>query len=234
MKAIFRKRNLAVLAVATCVITAGCGSTTSPKLSAGALLAKAKATVDAAASLHFALSSKNVASKGTNLVGGNGDFVRPSSLQGSFAVTISGFTATVKVVSVGSVFEAELPLSSSYTKTSPASFGLQNPASLLSPSTGLTRLLTLGGNAKLGSQERIGGELLDTVAYQIPGNDVPVLPDANPSLPVDMTAAIDPANFQLRSVTLVGPLTSATSSSTYTVTLSNYGEHVTIALPPAS
>lgn len=217
-----------------CILAAACGSTPSPKVSAAELLAKAKATVDAASGLHFTLSSQNVAHTGTNLIGGNGDLERPASLSGSFDVAINGFTAAVKVVSVGAVFEAELPLSNSFTKTSPAAFGLENPASLLSPSTGLSRLLTLDSNAKLGKQERIGGELLDTVSYQIPGKDVPVLPDANPAQPVDMTVAINPSNFQMRSVTLVGPLTSATSNSTYTVTLSNYGEHISIALPPAS
>ncbi len=225
---------LAVAAAAASVALGACGSTSTAKLSAGDLLAKAEQTVNATNSLHFVLTSSNVSSSGTNLVGGSGDLERPNSLQGSFKVTISGFTATVKVAAVGAVFEAELPLSSSYTKTSPAEFGLENPASLLSPSTGLIKLLSLGSGATLSGQERVEGELLDTVSYQIPGKDVPVLPDENPSKPVGMTAAIDPSNFQLRSVTLVGPLTSSTSNSTYVVTLTDYGEHVTITLPPTS
>ncbi len=226
-----KTHTLLAAAVASVALVA-CGSTAATKLSAGELLAKAEQTVNATDSLHFVLTSSNVSPSGTNLVGGSGDLERPESLQGSFKVTISGFTATVKVAAVGAVFEAELPLSSSFTKTDPTEFGLENPASLLSPSTGLISLLGLGSAATVTGQERVDGELLDTVSYQIPGKDVPVLPDENPSKPVDMTAAIDPSNFQLRSVTLVGPLTSSTSNSTYVVTLTNYGEHVKITLPP--
>jgi lipoprotein LprG len=136
------------------------------------------------------------------------------------------------VVSVGDVFEAELPFTNHYEKTNPANFGLTNPAELLDPNKGLTNLLALAQNPKTGPTVRVGGELLDTVTYTVPGNDIPVLPDANPSKPVDLTVAVNPTNYQLRSVTLVGPLTSATSNSTFVLTLSNYDEHVTITLPP--
>lgn len=223
----------AALVLLAAFALAACGSST-PKVSAPVLLQKAKAKADASSAVHFVLTSKNVALTGTNLVGGQGDLARPSSLQGSFSVAISGFTANVKVVSVGDVFEAELPFSSHYTKTNPANFGLTNPAELLDRDKGLTKLLTLAQNPTLGPSERVGGELLETVSYTVPGTAIPVLPDENPSKPVQLTVAINPSNYELRSVTLVGPLTSATSDSTYVVTLSNYDEHVNITLPPAS
>lgn len=223
----------AALVLLAAFALAACGSST-PKVSAPVLLQKAKAKADASSAVHFVLTSKNVALTGTNLVGGQGDLARPSSLQGSFSVAISGFTANVKVVSVGDVFEAELPFSGHYTKTNPANFGLTNPAELLDRDKGLTKLLTLAQNPTLGPSERVGGELLETVSYTVPGTAIPVLPDENPSKPVQLTVAINPSNYELRSVTLVGPLTSATSDSTYVVTLSNYDEHVNITLPPAS
>ncbi|MDE3202807.1 MAG: LppX_LprAFG lipoprotein [Acidobacteriota bacterium] len=210
-----------------------CSSST-PTVSAATLLQKAKATADSASAVHFVLSSSGVSLSGTNLVNGEGDLVRPSSMQGSFGVAISGFTANVKVVSVGGVFEAELPFTGHYTKTDPASFGLKNPAVLLDPAQGLTRLLTLAQAPTLGRSVRQSGELLETVSYSVPGSAVPVIPDINPSKPVQLTVAINPKSYQLRTVTLTGPFTSATSNSTYVVTLSNYGEHVSITLPAAS
>lgn len=218
--------------VASCALAA-CGSS-APKVSASVLLQKAKTKADSSSSVHFVVTSKNVALTGTNLVGGEGDLARPSSMQGSFSVAVSGFTANVKVVSVGDVFEAQLPFTSHYAKTNPANFGLTNPAELLDPNKGLTKLLTLAQNPKLGPSERVGGELLETVSYTVPGTAIPVLPDENPSQPVQLTVAINPSSYELRSVTLVGPLTSATSDSTYVVTLSNYDEHVNITLPPTS
>lgn len=215
-------------------LLAACGSSPSAQVSAAVLLQKAKTTADAASAVHFVLTSSNVSLSGTNLVSGEGDLVRPSSLQGTFSVAVSGFTAKVDVASVGDVFEAKLPFTNHFQKTNPANFGLTNPALLLDPQKGLAKLLTLAQNPKLGPTKRVGGELLDTVSYSVPGSAVPVLPDANPSRPVQLTVAIDPRSYQLRSVTLVGPLTSATSDSTYVVTLTKYDEHVTVTLPPTS
>jgi lipoprotein LprG len=218
--------------LATIVGACSSSSSAAPKVSATELLQKAKATADAANSVHFVLTSSDVSHSGTNILGGQGDLARPDSLRGTFSVAVSGFAATVKAVAVGNVFEAELPFTSTYQKTNPANYGLGNPAQLLDPSKGVVGLLTLAQNPTLGKPELVGGEHLDTVTYTVPGQDVPVLPDANPSQPVQLTVAVNPSSYQLRSVTLVGPLTSATSDSTYVVTLSNYNEHVDISLPP--
>lgn len=223
-----------VVMLAAALAVSACGSSSTPKANASELLQRAKSTADGASSVRFILTSSNVSLSSTNIISGKGDLARPASLQGSFSVAISGFTANVKVAAVGDVFEAELPFTSHYTKTNPANFGLTNPAELLDPQKGLTNLLTLAQDPKLGPTKRVGGELLDTVTYTVPGADIPVLPDANPGQPVDLTVAVNPTSFQLRSVTLVGPLTSATSNSTYVVTLTNYNEHVDITLPPTS
>jgi lipoprotein LprG len=227
-------RRLCTVALALPLLgVAACSSSATTHASAAVLLQKAKSTADSASAVHFVLTSSNVSLDSTNITGGTGDLARPSSLRGTFKVALSGFTASVKVVSVGDVFEAELPFTNHYEKTDPANFGLTNPAELLDPNKGLTNLLALAENPQRGASERVAGELLDTVTYTVPGNDIPVLPDANPSKPVELTVAINPSNYQLRSVTLIGPLTSATSNSTFVVTLSNYDEHVTITLPPA-
>jgi lipoprotein LprG len=210
------------------------GSSSAPKGNPETLLQQAKATLDAATSVHFKLASSNVSAGGTNLTGGEGDLVRPDAMQGTFTVTISGFSADVKVVTKGGVFMAELPFSSGYKVTNPSSFGLTNPAELMQPNTGLTNLLTEAQNPKFTSEVRIGGELLYTITFTVPGSSIPVLPDANPSKPVEGVAAINPSNHQLRQITLTGPFTSSSSNSTFVLTLTNYNEPVTITLPPAS
>ena len=222
-----------VTALAVSWLLTACGSST-PHRSASQLLTKAKSTADSASSVHFNLTSKNVPLTGTNLIGGQGDLVRPSSMKGSFSVAVSGFTANVKVVAVGDAFYAQLPFSAHYQKTNPSDYGLTNPAGLLDPDKGLTKLLEEAQNPKLGSTVRVNGELLQTVDFTVPGNSIPVLPDDNPSEPVQVTVAIDPATYQLRIVTLVGPFASSSSNSTYVVTLSNYNEHVSITLPSSS
>ncbi len=168
------------------------GSSAAPKGNPDILLQQAKATLDAATSVHFKLSSSNVSSGGTDLTGGEGDLVRPDGMQGTFTVTISGFSADVKVITKGGVFMAQLPFSSGYKVTKPSSFGLTNPAELMQPNTGLTNLLTEAQNPTFTSQVRIGGELLYNITFTVPGSSIPVLPDANPSKPVDAVAAINP------------------------------------------
>jgi LppX_LprAFG lipoprotein len=210
------------------------GSSSPPKGNPETLLQQAKATLDAATSVHFKLSSSNVSSGGTNLTGGQGDLVRPDGMQGTFTVTIDGFSADVKVITKGGTFMAQLPFTSGYKVTKPSSFGLTNPAELMNPNTGLTNLLTEAQNPKFTGNVRIGGELLDIVAFTVPGSSIPVLPDSSPSKPVAAQAAINPSNHQLRQITLVGPFTSASSNSTFVLTLTNYNEPVTITLPAAS
>ena len=77
------------------------------------------------------------------------------------------------------------------------------------------------------------GSCPDGISATVPGSSIPVLPDADPSAPVTMVAAIDPKTDQIRQIVLTGPFTSASSNSTYVVTLTNYSEAVTITLPPA-
>jgi lipoprotein LprG len=227
------KRQLLIAAGVAALVATACGGSSAPKVDPQTLLQRAKATVDAAPSAHFTVTSQNVTGSGTDITGGQGDLARPDSLQGSFTVKINGFNASVKVVSKGGVFEAQLPFQTKYTRTNPANFGLTDPAQLLNPSNGLSNLLTVGTGAKSSGQERIAGELLDEVTTTVPGSSIPVLPDANPSQPVTLVAAIDPKTFQVRQITLTGPFTSATSNSTFVVALTNYGEAVTITLPPA-
>jgi lipoprotein LprG len=226
-------RFIVAAAIAALVASACGGGSSAPKADPQTLLHQAKATIDATPSVHFTVTSQNVTGGGTNITAGQGDLARPDSLQGSFTVSIKGFNAPVKVVSKDGVFEAELPFQSKYTKTNPASLGLTDPAQLLDPNHGLSNLLTIGTGAQSSGQERIAGELLDKVTTTVPGSSIPVIPDANPGQPVTLVAAINPKTFQVRQISLTGPFTSATSNSTFVVTLTNYGEAVTITLPPA-
>jgi lipoprotein LprG len=226
--------TVAGLAGVVVLVAAACGSgghAAASKVDAETLLQRAKATVDAAQSVHFVLTSQGVSGGSTTLTGGEGDLARPDQLQGTFTVAIGGFSGNVKVVAKGGVFAAQLPFQSKFKETNPTTFGLTNPAQLLNPDHGLSSLLTAGTGATVTGQERIGGELLYEVTSSVPGSAVPVLPDANPSQPVTMIAAINPSNYQVRQISLTGPFTSK-NDSTYVVTLTNSNEPVTITVPP--
>ncbi len=221
----------AAAALAVCLSACG-GPGSSARPSAAALLGKARATLDKATAVHFTLTSSGVSGSGVDLVGGSGDIVRPASLRGTFSVSTSGVQVSVKVISVGDRFWAVLPFGSKYTAVKPSQFGLTNPATLLSPTTGVSGLLTdMSPHAHYEPSTRLQGELLDVVAGTVPGSKVPVLPDADPGKPVALTVSIDPSTHQVRRVELRGPFISARATATYTVTLTAYGEHVTVTPP---
>lgn len=223
---------MVAVALAAALATVGAGDRGGTP-SARSLLRQAKVTLDSTQAVHFQLSSKNVPSNGTSLSGGKGDAVRPDGLQGSFSVTVDGLSANVSVAAKGGVFEVKLPFSTSYSRTTPAALGLGDPSQLLNPSTGVSSILTQGTGAHLSGSERIAGELLDTVTSKVPASSVPILPIASPSKPVTMVAAIDPQDHQLRQLSLTGYFLSTSSTTTYVLRLTKYGEPVSITLPPA-
>jgi lipoprotein LprG len=244
-----RERLIAVVAVAALAMAACGGSGSRPKaadhsatsnqpkasatphLGASQILRRSRAAVDATSAVRFELSSSGVASGVTALIGGRGDLVRPDEMQGSMLVSDDGVSVTIKVVAAGGKFYALLPFTSKYAATNPASYGLGNPADLLSPTNGVSSLLTSMHAPKLGARARIDGELLDVISGTVPGREVPVLSDLDKAEPVSITAYISSSSFQLRRVQLAGPFTKAGVTTTYDVTITDYGEHVTLSAP---
>lgn len=226
-----RRAGLAAAITSAGLLAAACGAASSPA-SAPQLLRQAKINLDAAPALHFTLRSSGPPGHGTTLRSGEGDIARPDRLRGSFEVVVKGFEARVQVVAVGNVVEAKLPFANSFTRVDPSTFGIGNPTQLLDPTHGLSSLLTYATGARVTGRERLDGELLEEVSASVPGRSIPLLPDHNPSQAVRLLAAIDPADHQLRQITLTGPFTAANSETTFVVTLTDYGERVSIILPP--
>ena len=224
--------RLLPLAVGCAALVAACGSAAKP-VDPATLVTQAKATVDAARSVHFELTSADAKGSGIIVVGGTGDAGRPDQLQGSFTVSDSGLPVTVKVLATGGVFYAQLPFAPGYTKTDPTTYGIGDPSTLLDPAKGLSSVLPALTGLRGEGQVRIGTETADRVAGVLAGTALPaVLPDTDPSKPVQVTVDVIPSSHQVRRIVLVGPFDSA-ADSTYTVTLTGYGEPLHIT-PPSS
>lgn len=200
-----------------------------PTPSAARLLAEARSTLDATNSVHFSFTSTGTA--GSRVTGGSGNLVRPDGLTGSFDVTESGLTVAVKIISKGTKFYVEPPFSAHYSAASPAKLGFGNPAQLLSRTEGLVKILAGAQGARVTGSTRISGELVDRVTASVPGSDIPVIPDRAPAKAVQMVAYIDPTSHQLRRVSITGPFVAASRATTYVVTITNYGEPVSVTLP---
>lgn len=216
------------------LLVAACGGKGSQAKPADplALLREAKATIDATSGIHFVLTGSQLPSGAEGVTAGKGDAVRPDSFQGSLTVSGAGLSGTVEVISVGHVVYAKLPLIPGYHKVDPASYGFGDPGQFIDPATGLSSLLVAPTTAAYDGQTRVGGVVLDRVKAQLPGPQVAqLLGSADSKAPVDAEIGIDPSSHQIRSVVLTGPFFSSTQRSTFTLTLSSYGESVQVRAP---
>ncbi|HYJ76121.1 MAG TPA: LppX_LprAFG lipoprotein [Kineosporiaceae bacterium] len=218
---------------------AACTRSGSPKAAASstpdpaAVLAGAKKQLDAAAAVHFTLSSPSTPSGGTALLGGEGDIVRPDRFKGGLDVVLDGLKAHVNVVSVGGTVWVQL-LGSGWSTVQPEQIGLRDPATFIAPQGGLADLLTKAQNPSFTGEKRRGSEVLRQIRATIPGETVrSLLTSVDPSQPVPAVLGVDEATGQLREATLTGPFFDAKAPSTYTVVLDRYGEKVEIGAPSA-
>jgi lipoprotein LprG len=222
---------LLALALLAAPALAGCGGGSDE--SPSQLLSRAKTTLDDARSVHFVLDSDNAPTTGTALLGGEGDFLRPSSFKGSLKVLTGGSTVDLDVVSAGGTVYVKLPFLGGYSVVDPAQYGLGDPGALLDPDTGISQLLAKAQDAKLGDRKRVGGEVVQEVSAQLPGDLVQrLLTSKDPSTPVKAEFSVATDTGQLRRAGLTGPFFSAEDDATYTIDLSDFGADVDITAPP--
>jgi lipoprotein LprG len=220
-------RAAAALAVVAVAI-AGCSSKSAAAHDPAATVKQAKATLDAALTVRVQLTSKGTPA---TLRSAKGEIKRPDGFVGTLGASLSGLSVNVPAVSLGGHFYAKLPLSPSYTAIDPSELGFNDPAKLLDPNTGLSTLLTAATDLQTGASVRVGGEVADTVTGQLAATQVTKLLPLHGTAPVQATFEIVAKSHQPRQIVLTGNFASATSSTTYTLTLDNYGASVTITLP---
>lgn len=227
-----RPATLLAIVLLALVGSSGCRDSGAPAATPRELLADSKRQLDAASSARFVLTTAGVPAGTASLIGGRGVLARPAKFQGELNVRIGQGTATVSIISVdGNVF-AKLPFAASYSETDPERFGLGDPGELMDPDKGLSTLLVKATGAKLGRKTRIGGEVVQEVVAQVPGDVVAdLLVSANPEKPVSATFALAEPKGEVRRVTLVGPFFQPDVNSTLTIVLDRYGEKVTITTP---
>jgi lipoprotein LprG len=195
-------------------------------------LRQAKATLDATSGLHFTFVGSELPSGASGVTSGDGDAVRPDGFEGSLKVSGAGISGTVKVIATGGVVYAKLPLLPGYHKIDPKDYGFGNPGDFIDPDKGLSSLLEAPTSATYESQTRVDGAVLDRIDAVLPGPAVAaLLGSADSKAPVTAVVGVEPGSLQVRSVVLTGPFFSATQPSTFTLTLSKYGENVTVSAP---
>jgi lipoprotein LprG len=222
---------LLAVGLSGCSGDAGRSGPTQRELTAAERLSAAKTTLDSAPSVHLTLASEGVPQDASGVVSADGWGAHPPAFKGTFKVSLKGIRADAQVTSVGGEVWAKLPLIPGTNKVDPKTFGIPDPAVLFAPDQGLTSLLPATVNPTLGHQTRKGSEVLTTVTGTVPGSavvDLFLIGDRNGTF--EATYALTKDN-QLRQVGLVGPFFGSAATSTYTLTLDQYGQPVTITKP---
>jgi lipoprotein LprG len=225
---------LAALCLFSTAACSGDGATPTPTQSAPSAtqrLASAKAVVDKAASVHLLLASKDVPQGSNGIISADGVGVHPPAFKGTFKVRVGGVEADAEITSVDGSVYAKLPFLPVTQKVDPKTLGAPDPATLFSPDAGITTLLTKTTGPTFAGKTRAGSEVLTTVAGTIPGPavvDLFLIGDRSGSFAA--TYGLTDAD-ELRTVSITGPFFGAGTSSTYLLTLDQYGKPVTITAP---
>ena len=225
--------GLCVVSVASCSSDPQGASSSQAQQSPAQQLAAAKTKVDAAPSVHLKLASANVPQGASGVVSADGWGKHPPAFKGTFKVTLKGVQADAEITSIGGEVYAKLPLIPGTNKIDPADFGLPDPADLFSPDQGLTTLLTATTVPDRGRQGAPGlrGALDDHGHPAGQGRHRPVPQSATAAAPSPSTYGADRLRRSCARSCIVGPFFGAGTTSTYTLTLDQYGQPVTIAKP---
>ncbi|WP_404389081.1 LppX_LprAFG lipoprotein [Humibacillus xanthopallidus] len=225
---------LAALCLVTTSACTGSGDTPSPTQStpsAAQRLTAAKAKVDAAPSVHLTLASKDVPEGSNGIISADGWGKHPPAFKGTFKVRLAGIEGDAEITSVDGAVYAKLPFVPGTREIDPTSLGLPDPATLFSTDAGLTGLMTKTTSPTVSGQVRAGSEVLTTITGTIPGAAVvDLFGIGDRAGTFDVTYGLTEGD-ELRQVTLTGPFFGASTSSSYVLTLDQYGQPVTITAP---
>jgi lipoprotein LprG len=212
--------------------TAGNDTSPAPKpLLAAERLAAAKAKVDAAKSMRLKLRSSGIPSSVNGALGADGSGTQAPAFKGTLDARINGFQARVDVVAIDKLLYLKLPFTTGFTQIDPKQYSAPNPAQLFATEGGISSLMTATTNPVEGKKTKEGAEGLTNITGTLPGERVSkVLSIGDRSKTFNVTYAITDQSGELRRVTLVGPFYKG-ATSTYTLTLDNYGVPVEIKKP---
>ncbi|MGF1661627.1 MAG: LppX_LprAFG lipoprotein [Kineosporiaceae bacterium] len=221
----------AVLLLLGGLAVAGCSGSDDSADPAG-LLERSREVLAATDSVHFVLTSSDVPDGATALRGGEGDAARPDRFAGDLEVSLAGVAATVAVVSIDGTLYAQLPLTTGFTETDPATIGIADPGDLLAADGGIDGLLAAAQEPTDAGEARVDGTVVRQVEVTIPAAAVAeALTAADGAGEFAAVIGVDPATGQLRRAELTGPFLAPDTDSTYVIELSDYDEPVEITAP---
>jgi lipoprotein LprG len=219
-----------VVAIVTALALTACGSgggSASPQQA----MQDAKSALDGTAGVHVTISSKDVPSGQDGLTAADVVLTRtPAAFKGTASGSFGGFSTSVDAIGAGGKIYFKLPMVG-WQSLSATDIGFPDPALLLDPNTGLSSLLLKTKNLSSGAQARTGANndvIVTTYTGTLASADVSsVLPVQSGDFQVTYQVGQDK---KLAGAIISGPFYKG-ATSTYTLTLDQYGTAPTITAP---
>lgn len=235
------RAGFAALVVSGCVVLGACSDEEEPAVeeqatttapTAADRLAQAEQTLIEAGSVHLLLEGTGLPESGSYIVGADGSgTMEPPAFEGTITARIAGIQADVPTVAVDDKLYVKLPFTPGYAETDPETLNVPDPAQLFDPEAGVVSLLTQTEDPQFGEQSRAGRDVVQEVTGTLPGQVVvDLLMAGSPEAEFDVTYGLVEESWQVRTVTITGPFYPP-AESTYTLTLDQYGEPVTVTAP---
>lgn len=223
----------AALALAACSSDAEEQAPTSEAPTAADRLAQAHDVLVDAGSVHLELAGTDLPEEENSyIISAVGDgTMDPPAFAGTITAKLAGVQADVPTVALDGELWVKLPYVPAHVKTDPADLGVPDPATLFDPEDGLVGLLPQTQDPQFGDQARAGADVVQEVTGTLPGTAVTdLLYAGDAESPFEVTYGLVEESWQLRTVEITGPFYPP-ATSTYTVTLTGYGDPVTVTKP---
>ena len=206
--------------------------TDKPTRTPGQVLAAAKEKLDDASGVRLSLDSEGLPEDQDALVSATGVLTHAPAFDGQIVVQYAGFAPEVPIVAVDGKVFAQLPLTTGWQEIDPAEYGAPDPAALIDPETGLSSFLTATTGVEKGKSVRGGSdnsEVLTSYRGSLPAQTAAVIVPGVAG-DVDATYTITD-DGELRTAELTGDFYGTGASTTYTLTVEDYGITKEITAP---
>lgn len=155
----------------------------------------------------------------------------PPAFDGTITAKLAGVQADVPTVAVDGELFVKLPFSPGFTSVNPDTLGVPDPARLFDGKVGVVSLLTKTDGAEFGEQSRVGDDIVQEVSGTLTGDlIVDLLNVGVESGEYDVVYGLIDEDWEVRTVTITGEFYPP-ATSTYTLTLDDYGVPVTVTAP---
>jgi lipoprotein LprG len=155
----------------------------------------------------------------------------PPAFDGTITAKLSGVQADVPTIAVDDELYVKLPFSPGFISTDPDELGVPDPARLFDSEVGVASLLQQTQAAEFGEQRRAGQEVVQQVNGRLKGEHIVDLLNVGArDSEFDVVYGLVEDDWQVRTVRLTGEFYPP-ATSTYTLTLDDYGDPVTVTAP---